>query len=296
MAKTIASLFYWLKKKPQQTLSQKVTELMPVLIEMLPKVREAMRRGDDGEVRHAVGSDGQIIGQMYDFAQTYDGLIYIANDVQGGYGRGQMPWGTDQAVLPPDPHDGGVLNEADLIKEGRRKDTRVEAKPKDVEVELDKIPTPWNTKDKELDAKIALLNDKTKLVNQRFVNAQIDGMCKRLQNRKHYHEEHDFYERFQNTNDEKIDQLLKKYKLEVHKSELFVPSFPKEAIDVMTEYTEVTQRLTKEKPVFYVIAEHEDFEKKRKVNDPILLVQSPFGFYWQVLGAWDKEMILLSEL
>ena len=25
-------------------------------------------------------------------------------------------------------------------------------------------------------------------------------------------------------------------------------------------------------------------------------VISSFGFYWQILGAWDKEMLLLSEL
>ena len=50
------------------------------------------------------------------------------------------------------------------------------------------------------------------------------------------------------------------------------------------------------KPVFYVIAEPDKFRKAYEKRDPILLVQSPFGFYWQILGAWDKEMILLSEL
>lgn len=98
------------------------------------------------------------------------------------------------------------------------------------------------------------------------------------------------------TNDEKIDDLLSKYKLVMKKSDLFVPTFPKAAIDIMTEYSETVKKFTDEAPVFYVIAEQKDFEKKYKRLDPILLVQSQFGFYWQILGAWDKEMLLLSEL
>ena len=50
------------------------------------------------------------------------------------------------------------------------------------------------------------------------------------------------------------------------------------------------------RPIFYVIATEDKFRKAYEKRDPILLVQSPFGFYWQILGAWDKEMILLSEL
>ena len=45
----------------------------------------------------------------------------------------------------------------------------------------------------------------------------------------------------------------------------------------------------------YGFQSHE-IQEKYKQRDPILLVQSPFGFYWQILGAWDKEMLILSEL
>jgi hypothetical protein len=64
----------------------------------------------------------------------------------------------------------------------------------------------------------------------------------------------------------------------------------------MKKYTDNMEKLCKKKPVFYVIAEPDKFKKAYEKRDPILLVQSPFGFYWQILGAWDKEMILLSEL
>jgi len=36
-----------------------------------------------------------------------------------------------------------------------------------------------------------------------------------------------------------------------------------------------------------------ELDEKR---DPILLAQSPFGFYYNILGAWEKEMVYLPEL
>ena len=79
-------------------------------------------------------------------------------------------------------------------------------------------------------------------------------------------------------------------------SDIFIPEFPDEAIKAMTDYTEKMEAVCGKKPVFYVIAEHDKFKEAFKKRDPILLVQSPFGFFWQIIGAWDKEMILLSEL
>jgi dipeptidase len=70
----------------------------------------------------------------------------------------------------------------------------------------------------------------------------------------------------------------------------------RDAIKIMTEYTEKMEKLFDKKSVFYVLAEPQDFSDKDERLDPILLVQSPFGFYYQILGAWDKEMLLLSEL
>ena len=79
-------------------------------------------------------------------------------------------------------------------------------------------------------------------------------------------------------------------------SDIFIPEFPDDAIKLMKEYTENMLLICKKKPIFYVIAEPDKFKEAYAKRDPILLVQSPFGFYWQILGAWDKEMLLLSEL
>ena len=171
---------------------------------------------------------------------------------------------------------------------------KIAVKPKDVLEELETIPTPWTLSN--LDDKIEVLKYKAKLITQSYSKREVEGLIERLENRKKWHKFKNFFSEFQNTTDEKIDILLEKYDLVMKTSDLFVPEFPDDAIEVMKKYTDNMEKLCKKKPVFYVIAEPDKFKKAYEKRDPILLVQSPFGFYWQILGAWDKEMILLSEL
>jgi hypothetical protein len=147
-----------------------------------------------------------------------------------------------------------------------------------------------------LEDKIEVLKYKKDLIVQSYSRREVEALIERLENRRRWADVKGFFDEFQNTTDEKIDQLLDKYDLVMNTSDLFVPEFPDDAIAVMKQYTEQMDRLCGKKPVFYVIAEPDKFRKAYEKRDPILLVQSPFGFYWQILGAWDKEMILLSEL
>jgi hypothetical protein len=258
---------------PEKTMVQKVEELMPVLIKFLPELRNIIRQ----PIEASVDSDGTIIGKMYDFIKTYDNAIQL-----NGWTGIPTSGDRDQDVL--------------LLSEKENNSSRIEKKPKEVVDELERMPLPWTTKEQDLDKQIAIFKDKTLLTNQRYVAAQLEGIIKRLENRKKYHEYAAFFEEFPNTSDDKIDSLLKKYKLCLNESTLFIPTFPEEAVKIMKQYVIITEKLTGEKPVFYVIAEETDFRDKVKKNDPILLAQSPFGFYWQILGAWDKEMLLLGEL
>jgi hypothetical protein len=171
---------------------------------------------------------------------------------------------------------------------------KIAVKPKDVLEELETIPTPWTLTN--LQDKIEVLKYKRDLITQHYSKREVEGLIERLENRKKWGKFKDFFNEFQNTTDEKIDILLEKYDLVMKTSDLFVPEFPDDAIAVMKKYTDNMQKICKKKPVFYVIAEPDKFKKAYEKRDPILLVQSPFGFYWQILGAWDKEMILLSEL
>lgn len=171
---------------------------------------------------------------------------------------------------------------------------KIKIKPVDVLNELEKVPTPFDLI--LLDEKISVLKDKEKLINQDYSKREITALIQRLENRKKYPEYKEYFDKFQNTTDEKIDVLLEKYDLVMKTADIFIPEFPDIAVQTMKEYTEKIELVCGKKPVFYVIAEPQLFKKAYEKRDPILLVQSPFGFYWQILGAWDKEMLLLSEL
>jgi uncharacterized lipoprotein len=159
---------------------------------------------------------------------------------------------------------------------------------------LERVPNPIDCED--LESKINLFLDKSSLAKQRYVKEEIDAFIVRLENRKNFVEYAEFYNQFPYTTDDRIDLLVSKYQLKNDRVELFIPALPKEAIKVMKDYKKTTLKATGKEPVFYVIAEESDFKDLNKRLDPILLVQSPFGFVWQILGAWDKEMLLLQEL
>jgi hypothetical protein len=171
---------------------------------------------------------------------------------------------------------------------------KIAIKPIDVLDQLETIPTPWTLSN--LEDKIEILKYKRDLIVQSYTRREVEGLIDRLENRRKWEKFKEFFNEFQNTTDEKIDNLLVKYDLVMETSDLFVPEFPDDAIALMKAYSEKMDKLCGKKPVFYVIAEPDKFRKAYEKRDPILLVQSPFGFYWQILGAWDKEMILLSEL
>ncbi len=279
--KMVPSIFFWTKKK--QTEVQKAEEMIQLYVKYIPELKRIMRESNT----FVDDSDGDFIGRMYDFyADAYGGNTAI---------NFAVPARIQPVTAEMFPLGDVAPNGLDVpLQYMQPKDERKEAKPVDVVAELETVPTPFTMEG--LDEKIEMFRDKSKISTQRYAKAQIDGFLKRLENRKFYTDNIEFYSLFQNTTDDKIDKLLANYKLEMNESELFIPTFPKEATDVMKKYTEVTEKVTGEKPVFYVIAELKDFKKKREKLDPILLAQSPFGFYWQILGAWDKEMLLLTEL
>lgn len=256
--KVITKIFFW--KKNGNPEIPEAERMLQLYLKYIPQLRKVMN-GQENIF------DGNYLKRMYDFWEDFEDRIDEAEGI----------------TRNPAHEDVKLLN-----------DTRKEATPLSVVKELEHIPVPFDLKN--LHRKILMFKSKSKLVNQKFTRDQINGFIQRLENRTHYLAHKDFFDSFPSTNDEKIDNLVTTYKLVLKKAELFVPTFPQEAINVMEEYADRVHQFTDEKCVFYVIAEAKDFKKKYKKLDPILLVQSPFGFYWQILGAWDKEMLLLSEL
>jgi hypothetical protein len=126
---------------------------------------------------------------------------------------------------------------------------------------------------------------------------EIASIVVRLENRKKYEEVKDFFEAYPYTTNAKIDELVKLHDyLRLGQVAQFVADMPKEAIQTMKDYNTHTSKISGKQAVFYIIADKKDFEKTNKRRDPILLAQSPFGHFWQILGAWDKEMLFLDQL
>ncbi len=173
---------------------------------------------------------------------------------------------------------------------------KIAVKPIDVFDELERLPTPFSLE--MLDQKIEMTKARAAMVKQHYTKRELEGILERLEFRKKYSGAvKDYFSKFDTTSDEKIAKLLAKYKLEQHTSDLFIPEFPDEAIATMTEYTKQVEELTGKKPVFYVISEANDFKQKWDRRDPILLAQSPFGFFYDILGVWgDEHMQTLFEL
>lgn len=171
---------------------------------------------------------------------------------------------------------------------------RIFIKPIEIVDELKEKPKLLSTNN--IDEKIAVLNDKKEFINNNYAKHQVEGLISCLENRKQYDAHKSYFAQFDTTSLEKIEELLTKYSLVMKEADIFIPEFPDEAIKIMKSYAKKVKDITGKKPVFYVIATDENFQQAYKDRDPILLAQSIFGFYYDILGAWDKEMIVLKEL
>ena len=60
----------------------------------------------------------------------------------------------------------------------------------------------------------------------------------------------------------------------------------------MGEYTNYYKKVAEGSPTFSIIAPPSYFVSR----DPILLAKSPFGQYYYILCAWDKEVEYVSDL
>ncbi len=131
----------------------------------------------------------------------------------------------------------------------------------------------------------------------RFGRNEVISIIERLKNRNKINEFKKILDKYPHTTTSLIAGIVKaNSNLMCGKAEEFIPDFPDEAIDAMDEYQKMCQKLCGKKTHFYVIAEKNDFGEKNRRRDPILLAQSPFGFFWQILGAWDEEMMYLGDL
>jgi len=155
---------------------------------------------------------------------------------------------------------------------------------------------------KYVDDQLADFKDKLDLIDAEEYDMrngvkEISSIVTRLENRKQYNKFKKFYDQFPYTTTTRITKMEKEHDyLKMGQVAQFIADMPKEATQLMKEYNKQTKDLCGKQAVFYIIADKKDFKKTNERRDPILLAQSPYGHFWQILGAWDKEMLFLEEL
>lgn len=254
---------------------------------MMEAVHEILRK-ERGRVSESIaemdGGDEEVY--LYDFISEF------GNDTSGGFITVGGAEGHIVGINNVTVNGSGITAISSNIE---KIEPKIKLKPIDVFHELEKVPAPILLEN--LEEKIMVLKMKKDFIkNNRYAKKEVIDMITRLENRTKYKEFEKFFSRFDNTTTDKINALVNKYELVLKTSDLFIPKFPKDAMEIMNDYKENVKKLCGKSPVFYVIAEKAMFKAEEKRNDPILLVQSPFGMYWQILGAWDKELVLLEEL
>jgi len=273
-------VFFSSKAKAKRHLERKKGEAK-IMIEAVMEMQRKIQYSVSDNIAEYGGDEQEEI-YLYDFLNEYG--------ANGSFQGGDMMATAEPIAMQGQPRM--VLGVSDKMEEVEPK---LKLKPIDVWKELETIPVPVTLEN--LDEKILVLKMKKEFIKQnRYAKKEVIDMVTRLENRKQYAEFKDFFEQYDCTTTDKINALVNKYELVLKTSDLFIPKFPKEAMEIMKAYKDNVKKLCKKSPIFYVIAEKKMFKDEEKRNDPILLVQSPFGIYWQILGAWDKELVLMDEL
>jgi len=268
--------FYDLEKEKIQVYIKAVKEIM----------RETRLSQDPSIPGVEIDEEGNEYIYFYDFLQEW-------NNDQNGAIVGGAAFGVDGFISTVNVSGNGTI--LGLPQSIEKKEPTAVLKPIEVLHELQRVPNKIDLEN--LEEKILTFKMRKKFIrHNNYAKKEVMDMVVRLENRKQYEKFRHCFEKYDRTTTDAIEKLVKKYHLVLKTTDLFIPKFPKEAIDIMEDYEENCQKLCNKKPIFYVIAKAEDFKKEVKRNDPILLAQSPFGIYWDILGAWDKEILLLEEL
>jgi hypothetical protein len=195
--------------------------------------------------------------------------------------------------------DDGVNDEIYINREKKRIQERINKKPVEVYQELfEETPKIDTTGIKE---KIKLV--KKRLEYLTFLGGQTSDEKTALKylNARDKFDAHGHLFIWPTTTREKINELCSKYTLEDVNFNMYSKTIPMEAIYELEKFINAWNKVTKkgEKPEPHLIID--DGPKSRsdggeRKKDPILYVGSPFGKWYYVLGAWDKEVQYVDEI
>jgi hypothetical protein len=183
-------------------------------------------------------------------------------------------------------------------------DERKEVKPVEVfnEIKKEGLEPDFSN----LDIKIKAVEDRIKVLKEHLDDEHLVDEHKALfflKNRRKYLDTKKKYPiDWAMTNRDAVDDLCKRYKLQVVPLKQYYTLVPNEGIKEMSRFTKAYVAVTGDKPIFELIIKEkesvpeEQKKRVRKDRDPILVANSPFGNFMFVLGAWDDEVEFVDEI
>ena len=178
-------------------------------------------------------------------------------------------------------------------KKDKKEDKRIKKKPVEIFEEIISEKPQINLKD--LPKQIKLIKERMKTLRDHMRGIdfkQEEQALGYLIARKKYEKHKDKF-KWAITNGDLIKKLCKKYKIKKTSVSLYYRNIPKEGVDEIKKFGEAFKQVSRQDPLFELIIDDGGKETRK---DPILLAASPFGNWYYVLGAWDKEVEIVDDL
>lgn len=193
---------------------------------------------------------------------------------------------------------GTGTNDSVTSREEKKLDERIAKKPVEVYGELVAETPEMNLVG--LDPQIALVKRRLKMFEELGVNPVdelealgfLEARKRGLKNKVSF--------RWAPTTLSLVNALVMKYKLSYVDFYGYAKNIPMEAIDELEAFIEEYSKVRDDKPLLKLIIDDEPAPGQKvsaeRKKDPILLASSPFGKFFYILGAWDKEVQIVDDL
>jgi hypothetical protein len=174
---------------------------------------------------------------------------------------------------------------------GSVKDERVEAKPVDVVKELNTENPIINLGD--LKAQIKEVEKRIKILKKQKVTPHDENEALTYIKARTKYKKYEKLFNYQITTNKLVEDLTQKYKLMRVNFASYYKTVPTEALDELEKFLYACKKVGVEEPEIKLIVDDGGKEHKK---DPIMLGKSPFGRWWYILGAWDKEIKYVDDI
>jgi hypothetical protein len=216
-------------------------------------------------------------------------------DTSSGTGLGQ----TNAATISVTNWVNAPVQSNEPVSGGSYKDTsvdgRVEAKPVDVVKELNTENPIINLGD--LKAQIKEVEKRIKILKKQKVTPNDENEALTYIKARTKYKKYEKLFNYQITTNKLVEDLTQKYKLQRVNFASYYKTVPTEALDELEKFVKACGKVSSVDPEIKLIVDDGGKEhKKEHKKDPIMLGKSPFGRWWYILGAWDKEIKYVDDI